>query len=423
MGLNALCYQLHLLSVLFCDVLRAFSKRLDASHFGILVPRKRGRSGARVGAASAHSDGGTTATTRSTCSLLAEEAAPVVDRGAAWVRPARPAGDGPRVHCFHAAEVRALYLACETQLERLLLSCLFTTGMRIGGLCLLRRPEGASSTATISDAVVGLRTLEKGNHYKDYPLAPGVRALLPAWLADEVAGAGTHYLFPSRAGGQPAGERPWSTRDARRAFMLVAARAGLSGSHVKPHTTRHTVAWTLSALGNRLEDVADFVGHKSPSITKEVYIAMEAAHQRARMTCPWLEDDPTAPGGGDAKARLQALALELASALAGPFTSLDGRTFPCYSPRSTRAGSEVAPRPAIVKRVRLALDVPEHVAPTRIPIDEAEHTRVTAQSLARAEAKAERREAFRRSMQHADETNARVIELMMQVQKKLNKNQ
>ena len=49
-------------------------------------------------------------------------------------------------------------------------------------------------------------------------------------------------------------------------------RAGISGTHVHPHTTRHTVAWTLGALGNEVHLVADFVGHKSPQVTNDVYI-------------------------------------------------------------------------------------------------------------------------------------------------------
>lgn len=68
-----------------------------------------------------------------------------------------------------------------------------------------------------------------------------------------------------------------NTRAVRAAFMTVALRAGVSGPHVKPHTTRHTVAWTLSALGNKLEQIADFVGHRSMQVTKDVYIAMESA--------------------------------------------------------------------------------------------------------------------------------------------------
>lgn len=339
--LDALCNQLRLVSLLFCDVLKAFKRRVDPADFGILVPRRRCK-GAQDDA------GSTQASTQSTFSTLGEDG-PVVDRSTGWVRLGP--GEGPRVHCFNASEVRALYLACDTAFERLLVACLCTTAMRIGGLCLCERPA-------VVEAGASLRTLEKGNRTKDYPLAPSVAALLPGWFED--GQAGPRYLFPAT----PGGLYPLPTHAARRAFMAVATRAGLSGSHVKPHTTRHTVAWTLSALGNKLEHIADFVGHRSTQVTNDVYIAMQEAEKRHRMDIPWLNTD-----AASAQERLQATALELASALAGPFASADGRTFPKYQrPTPSRTATQV-----------------------RFTVPEAVHDEVTTQSVARAERKASKK--------------------------------
>lgn len=44
---------------------------------------------------------------------------------------------------------------------------------------------------------------------------------------------------------QPGGDVPRDTRWVRKEFMAVAKTAGVGGRHVKPHTCRHTVLWTL----------------------------------------------------------------------------------------------------------------------------------------------------------------------------------
>jgi hypothetical protein len=166
-------------------------------------------------------------------------------------------------------------------------------------------------------------------------------------------------MFPSTH----SDDRPLGTRRAREIFMGVAKRAGLAGRHVKPHTTRHTACWTLSALGNKLEMIADFAGHRSTAVTNDVYIAMDAAQKRSRMDIPWLETD-----GLTGEARLKEIALELAGAIAGPFGSADGRTFPNY--RTRRRVTIVEPATAL---------------------DEERHLEVTTASVARAEKKAEKK--------------------------------
>jgi hypothetical protein len=80
------------------------------------------------------------------------------------------------------------------------------------------------------------------------------------------------------------------------------------------------VAWTLWALGNSVETVAGFVGHRNPRVTQDVYIAMSRAQQRQLVNCPWL---PRAMGESVVQ---QGRAM--AEAICSPFGSRDGRTFP-----------------------------------------------------------------------------------------------
>lgn len=354
--LNALSTQLHVITVVFKDLLHIIKQPVMCCDFGIITPKKRKRTdvASTVGAS----------TVSSALSAFHEEPL-LVDRSASWIHDPQATKRG-QAHCFNATETRALYLACETLMEKLLVTALFTTGMRIGGFCLCRS----------QGALTGLRltTNEKGNRIRDYPVSPGMAALLPQWAS--VGGPGQTYLFPEKNGGL----RPMDTRRARYLFMTVAKRAGVQGPYVKPHTTRHTVCWTLSALGNKLDEVADFAGHRSVAVTQSVYIAMNEAQKRSRMNIPWMEADEVSEAD-----RLMAAALELAESIAGPFASSDGRTFPRYSKRASR--------PAVQFTVPVA-------------IDETHHAAVCAASVTRAEQKAAKKES-KRSQRAAMEENLR----------------
>ena len=228
-----------------------------------------------------------------------------------WMRPLASRGDRPQ-HYFVAAEIRALYLACDTLFERILLTSLFTTGMRIGGFCTLEQPVAGE-----------IRGVEKGNVSTTYCVTDVLCMLLNQWMEQRTGPS--RYLFAGRDGGPDAHVAPSTVR---RAFHRVAQRAGVTGPHVHPHTTRHTVAWTLHALGNSVERVAGFVGHRSPQVTSQVYIALTQAQQRALVDCPWLDATKT----GDARRRMRREAEEMARAICSPFGSADGRTFPVQAP-------------------------------------------------------------------------------------------
>lgn len=76
--------------------------------------------------------------------------------------------------------------------------------------------------------------------------------------------------------------------------------------------------------------MAGFVGHRSAKLTSEVYIALTARERRASMHIPWLQH--VGDGGGVEEGEtLAQRAAELASALASPFGSADGRTFPAFT--------------------------------------------------------------------------------------------
>jgi hypothetical protein len=317
-SLTTLSHHLHLISLLFCDIVRSFKKSIDPSAFGVMFHRGRKRQQDAVDMGSTATGSSTTGSCTFSLGTDANNTERVMDRSTTWIKQNRLDHE-PKVHCFNADEVRRLYLACVHPLEKILLTTLFTTGMRIGGFCLMERSGTVITDSSGSLSVAtSLWTSEKGNRRMNYPVGPSLVALLPDWVRG--GNDGPHYMFPSR----PGGTTPMGTRGARKIFMRIAARANISGAYVHPHTTRHTVAWTLGALGNELQNVADFVGHRSTQVTKDVYIAMNQAQTRSRMFIPWLGD------AANRTDQLKETALELAQALAGPFASVDGRTFPVY---------------------------------------------------------------------------------------------
>lgn len=62
---------------------------------------------------------------------------------------------------------------------------------------------------------------------------------------------------------------PLDPSNVRRSLTAVATRAGLE--HMHPHVLRHATASLLSAAGVPLEQIADVLGHRSPTITADVY--------------------------------------------------------------------------------------------------------------------------------------------------------
>jgi integrase len=62
---------------------------------------------------------------------------------------------------------------------------------------------------------------------------------------------------------------PIDPSNLRRSLSKLTTRAGLG--HWHPHELRHSAASLLSAAGVPLEDIADLLGHSSPTVTAQVY--------------------------------------------------------------------------------------------------------------------------------------------------------
>lgn len=106
-------------------------------------------------------------------------------------------------------------------------------------------------------------------------------------------------------------------------------------SNLREHPPRAT----LYALGNPIESVARFLGHRNTQVTAEVYTAMSGAQRRQMLDIPWLRDRPE-------QGALREEAEALACALCSPFASADGRTFPrlVFGPTRSHPNAEAVRR-------------------------------------------------------------------------------
>lgn len=62
---------------------------------------------------------------------------------------------------------------------------------------------------------------------------------------------------------------PLDPSNVRRSMKTIATRANIG--HLHPHLLRHAAASLLSAAGVPIEDISDTLGHRSVSVTAEIY--------------------------------------------------------------------------------------------------------------------------------------------------------
>ena len=183
---------------------------------------------------------------------------------------------------FPAWEVRAHFLACGTLFEKLLLSLLYGTGMRLGALRHIARPTSGVGLTSIV-------TREKGGRLVTYQIGPVQRHPVAEWLRLGLGGAGG-YLFGLRW--DAAG--PLGRQTAYGTFMAVSERACVQGVHVTPHSVRRTdfdnnVTATKCTLALPRVGCFAFV-----SIVCKTY--MKRTKPRLHQMVPGFGDPPDRPG-------------------------------------------------------------------------------------------------------------------------------
>jgi len=153
-------------------------------------------------------------------------------------------------------EILALLAAVRSLRDRVMLTVLYSAGIRLGELCRLRLEDIDSSRM--------LLRIRQGKGHKDRfaPLSPIALDLLRQWWR------ATHpkdLLFPN----QFDASRPLSPATVQRAVKVAARDAGIT-KRVSPHTLRHSFATHLVEQGSAVRAVGVMLGH-AHSRTTEIY--------------------------------------------------------------------------------------------------------------------------------------------------------
>lgn len=174
-------------------------------------------------------------------------------------------------------ELLALLGNIESLRDRVLLTVLYSAGLRLGEVCRLRVADIDSGRMLLA--------VRQGKGKKDryVPLSPVTLDLLRRWWRT------THpanYLFPSPK--DPS--RPLCRCTVQRAVKVATRRAGITKC-ISPRTLRHSFATHLMEQGTSTRVIQVLLGH-SHVRTTETYTHVTPAHARSPLDRLTPSDDP-----------------------------------------------------------------------------------------------------------------------------------
>lgn len=163
-------------------------------------------------------------------------------------------------------ELLAFLAAIRSLRDRVILTVLYSAGIRLGEVCRLR-PDDIDSSRMLLRIRQG-----KGRKDRFAPLSPVALDLLREWWR------ATHpkdLFFPNKK--DPS--RPLSPATVQRAVKIAARDAGLT-KRVSPHTLRHSFATHLVEQGSAVHAVGVMLGH-AHGRTTEIYTHVSPAQVRS----------------------------------------------------------------------------------------------------------------------------------------------
>jgi integrase len=179
-----------------------------------------------------------------------------------------------------AKQQEDIWKACENPLEKLMISLLFTTGIRVGGLRNIKKKDVYDyETNKIKDEGC---TLEKGNKIRRFMISYLVHKPLLEYL-EAMHMIKSEYLFYNERDIN----KPKSTVFFQFLFKKVANRAGYNGSEIHIHSCRHSVARNLLESGNSMESIGKFLDHANPATTSKFYanLSTKENNNKMNLTC------------------------------------------------------------------------------------------------------------------------------------------
>lgn len=188
-----------------------------------------------------------------------------------------------------AKQQEDIWKACQIPIEKLMVSLLFTTGMRVNGLCNIKTANVLDTSIDPPKPLSYGNTLEKRNKIRKFPIFDMVKKPLVEWYQENHM-IDSPYLFP----GSRDNSKPVTTMFFQTLFKKVAERAGYTGEEIHVHSARHSVAFNLLEAGNKMNDIGKFLGHANPTTTAKFYAKLSTKETIDRMNTKCI-------GGTDAK--------------------------------------------------------------------------------------------------------------------------
>lgn len=186
-----------------------------------------------------------------------------------------------------SAQIDAILRACDRLRDRLLISLLHTSGIRIGEAIGRRHEDIDPASMTLH---VKTRFNANGAHAKtgerEIPIPAHLIRLYTDYLVDEYGDIDSDYIFVNLWSGK-VGEpwKYWTVTD------LTSRLRRRSGVVFTPHMLRHTYATDLLRRGVPQEVVQKLLGHRSITTTIDTYAHLEIDDVRSALTeAGWLTD-------------------------------------------------------------------------------------------------------------------------------------
>ena len=158
--------------------------------------------------------------------------------------------------------------------DHLLLRLLYNTGARVSEIIGVK----VSDVVLVGAACVHLHG--KGRKQRTLPLWRSTVKDLRAWLKLNPQLATTSALLPNRDGNAMTRSNV-TQRLALAVHSAARVIPDLATRHISPHTIRHTTAMHLLQSGTRIEMIALWLGHESPTTTHHYVEADLAMKERA----------------------------------------------------------------------------------------------------------------------------------------------
>ena len=185
--------------------------------------------------------------------------------------------------CFTSDEILQLYNACANIIDKLLLTLLLTTGLRVGGAarCQLQNIYDFEKKVAKTKG----HTIEKGGVCREFYICQKLRSLINAYVTS-LWPMKPRFLFPARHHFM---DKCCTTAHLQVRFQRLLSAANIQWkAHI--HCTRHTL---IAAL--RMENIPSsliqmFVGHKNIRTT-DCYGILSTEQLVTTMQLPWRDDD------------------------------------------------------------------------------------------------------------------------------------